>query len=108
MASENKKLTDVLGSLDYEELVNLHRDLYNGGSNVKQLITNRIKEINTTESRICGTCGSPINLRISKEFTMIFGPFDLKKRVSFCALDCMEYFLARLKRVASKNIEKAQ
>jgi hypothetical protein len=108
MVPEKKRLTDVVGSLDYEELVNLQRDLFKGGGAIKQVITNRIREMNTAEARTCGTCGTAINLRTAKEFTLIFGPADLKKRASFCALDCMDYFFNNLKQRASKNLQKAQ
>ena len=108
MVAEKKKLSEMVGSLEYEELINLHRDLFNGGAQMKQLISNRIKEVNASESRICGTCGSGINLRVSKEYTLIFGPYDLKKRVSFCALDCLDYFFTRLKAMSSKKLQKAQ
>ena len=106
MAIGKKKVIDVLGSLEYEELIELQRDLFNGGTSIKQMISNKLKEITSTESRTCGTCGSSVNLRVANEFTLLFGPPELKKRVSFCALDCMEYFTRSLKSLTVKKITK--
>lgn len=106
MAGEKKKFLDVVSSLDYDELVELQRDLFTGGTGIKKVISNKLKEISTAESRTCGSCGSEVNLRVANEFTLIFGTADTKKRVSFCALDCMEYFTKNLKRLAGKGIEQ--
>ena len=104
MATNEMSLKDVVGSLKYDELINLQKDLYAGGSTIRQLITNKIKEISATESRTCATCGNDINLRVANEFTFIFGTSDQKKRASFCALDCMDYFTAGLKRLTGKKV----
>jgi len=108
MASEKKKFKDVVSSLEYEELVELQRDLFKGGTTIKQVISNKLKEISATESRICASCGNNVNLRVANEFTLIFGTSDTKKRVSFCALDCMEYFTKNLKQLTAKGIEQKQ
>ena len=106
MVNNEMSLGDVVGSLKYDELISLQKDLYSGGSKIRQLITNKIKEISATESRTCATCGNQINLRLANEFTFIFGTSDQKKRASFCALDCMDYFTNSLKRLVGKS--KAQ
>ena len=106
MAFVKKKFGDIVSSLEYEELVELQRDLFNGGASIKQIISNKLKEISATESRICGSCGSEVNLRTANEFTLIFGTSETKKRVSFCALDCMEYFTKNLKQITSKKLEQ--
>ena len=103
MVNNKMSLRDVVSSLKYDELINLQKDLYSGGSKIRQLITNKIKEISATESRTCATCGSPINLRLASEFTFIFGTSEQKKRASFCALDCMDYFTNSLKRLTRKS-----
>ena len=103
MVVGKKKIKDVVGSLDYEELVELQRDLFNGGQSIRQIISSKIREITATESRTCGTCGNDVNLMIANEFTLIFGPPDQKKRAFFCALDCMEYFTRNLKQLVAKK-----
>ncbi|MBI2663916.1 hypothetical protein HYX10_01075 [Candidatus Woesearchaeota archaeon] len=101
-----KKFTDVVSSLDYEELIDLQRELYAGGAGIKQVVSNKLREISASESRTCGTCGSGVNLRVAAEFTLIFGTAESKKRISFCALDCMEYFTRGLKQLTGKKIQQ--
>ena len=106
MVAEKKKFTDIVSSLEYEELVELQRDLFSGGTSIRQIVSNKLREISATESRTCGSCGSDVNLRVANEFTLIFGTADTKKRVSFCALDCMEYFTKNLRQLTSKKIQQ--
>ena len=108
MAIEKKKLIDFVGALEYEDLIELQRDLFKGGSTIKQAVSGKLKEITSKEIRTCGTCGGPINLRMANEFTLLFGPPDMKKRVSFCAIDCMEYFTTSLKRISAKKVQSNQ
>ena len=103
-----KKVSDIVGMLNYEELIDLQRDLFGGGTQFKQLVTNKIKEINESQTKICATCGSSVNLRENHEYTLIFGPKDLKKRASFCAVDCLEYFFTSLKRIADKRLQSSK
>lgn len=106
MALSKKRFVDVVSSLEYDELVELQRDLFNGARGTRQVISNKLKEITEKESRICGTCGESINLRVASEFTLILGTSTTKKRASFCALDCLEYFATNLKRLSSKSVQK--
>ena len=107
MAISKKRFVDIVSSLEYEELVELQRDLFNGARGTRQVVSNKLKEITATESRTCGTCGESINLRDASEFTLILGTSSMKKRASFCALDCLEYFAANLKQLSSKNVQKS-
>ena len=103
-----KKVSDIVGMLNYEELIDLQRDLFGGGAQFKQLVTNKIKEINESETKICATCGSAVNLRENYEYTLLFGPKDLKKRASFCAVDCLEYFFIQLKQLSEKRLQSSK
>ncbi len=106
MVAEKKTIVDVVGSLDYDNLIELQRDLLRGGASIKQVVSIKLKEITATEVRVCATCGGTINMRVANEFTLIFGPSDFKKRASFCAIDCMEYFTANLKRISAKKVQQ--
>jgi hypothetical protein len=101
----SKKVSDLIGSLSYEELVDLQRDLFAGGTGIKQIVTNKIKEVSESQIRVCATCGNTINLGQNHEYTLIFGPKDLKKRASFCAVDCLEYFFVQLKAISEKRMQ---
>ena len=103
-----KKVTDIIGLLDYESLVDLQRDLFGGGGVLKQMVSNKIKEINESQTRVCATCGGAVNLSVNHEYTLIFGPKDLKKRASFCAVDCLEYFFTQLKHLSEKRLQSSK
>lgn len=104
----SKKVGDALGQLNYEELVELQRDLFAGGASIKQLVSNKIKELNDSQTRVCATCGGTVNLSVNHEYTLIFGPKDLKKRASFCAVDCLEYFFIQLKQLSEKRLQSSK
>ncbi|MBI2550567.1 hypothetical protein HYV83_05310 [Candidatus Woesearchaeota archaeon] len=104
----SKKIGEVMGMLNYEELIDLQRDLFGGGSVIKQVVNNKIKEINDSQTRVCATCGGTVNLSVNQEYTLIFGPKDLKKRASFCAIDCLEYFFVQLKQISEKRLQSSK
>ena len=105
MALVRKRFVDIISSLEYEDLVELQSDLFDGATEIRQIVSHKIKQIKATESRTCAMCGSGVNLRVANEFTLIFGPPNSKKRAFFCAIDCMEYFTNNLKRLSTKKIQ---
>lgn len=104
----SKKVSEIIDMLNYEELVDLQRDLFGGGGSIKQVVNNRIKEVNDSQTRVCATCGGAVNLSVNHEYTLIFGPKDLKKRASFCAVDCLEYFFVQLKQLSEKRLQSSK
>src|SRR3989338_594032 len=103
-----KKVSELVGTLNYEELVDLQRDLFGGGSALKQIVTNKIREINESQTRVCAPCGNTVNLSQNHEYTLIFGPKDLKKRASFCAVYCLEYFFSQFKQISEKRMQSSK
>ena len=104
----SKKVSEIVAMLNYEELVDLQRDLFGGGTTIKQVVNNRIKEVNDSQTRVCATCGNTVNLSQNHEYTLIFGPKDLKKRATFCAVDCLEYFFVQLKQISEKRLQSSK
>lgn len=104
----SKKVSEIVAMLNYEELVDLQRDLFGGGTTIKQVVNNRIKEVNDSQTRVCATCGNTVNLSLNHEYTLIFGPKDLKKRATFCAVDCLEYFFVQLKQISEKRLQSSK
>jgi hypothetical protein len=87
------RLAKVINELDNEELALLKKDLDEG--NISRLIAQKIKESHESSwNRVCPVCQSPIK---EESMTLMFGPKDLRKKASFCAPDCLEYFLHMLK-----------
>ncbi len=103
----SKKVSEIVAMLNYEELIDLQRDLFGGGTTIKQVVNNRIKEVNDSQTRVCATCGNTVNLGLNHEYTLIFGPKDLKKRATFCAVDCLEYFFVQLKQISEKRLQSS-
>ena len=94
-------LKEVIEDLSYDQLraldINLKR-----GSFMKTEVKKKIEEIEKRNSRICATCGKPLDAFSLTNFSLMFGPEDFKKRASFCAFDCLEYFTRKLKRLHQK------
>lgn len=92
-----RRFTEVVDMIEFNELVNMKRDIDKGGLEVSRVITQKIKEELKKHDVCCTTCSAKIDPYNTSNFTLIFGPEDLKKRATFCALDCMEYFIENLK-----------
>ena len=92
-----RRFEEVVELIDFNELVNMKRDLDKGGLELDKVISSKIKEELKKHNVYCTTCNARIDPYNTSNFTLIFGPDDLKKKATFCALDCMEYFLENLK-----------
>lgn len=83
------KFKDFLEDLDEHELTFMKKELSTGASNLSKLVD--VKILKDNES-FCATCFREIK-EVEKPYTLIFGPHGLKKQASFCAKDCLTYFL---------------
>lgn len=92
------KLNDAIKSLEYQDLVDLHEDLREGGHGVKSIVERRIVEKEKEQGKHCATCQSEIDLHSTNNFTLLLGPEGLRRKASFCAIDCMKYFISNLER----------
>ena len=88
---------DILSVLNYQELMRLKKDLDNGGVNTKKFLEEKIKRRLREHEKTCATCSNSLNFYISSYYTLMFGPDDFKKKASFCGLDCLEYFIIKLR-----------
>ena len=83
------KLADEIGNMSQEELMKLKRELESGA--IRKMVESRIQEAaQESHDRICPVCHSAVD---DEGFTLTFGPKGLRKRATFCAADCLEYFL---------------
>ena len=92
-----KSINEVMEMLDLDELVKVKKDLDNGGEHLNRMLKTKIKEELKRHDKFCCVCDSRIDPYSVANFTLIFGPDDMKKKASFCAIDCLEYFLKNLK-----------
>ena len=99
-----------LESLEHYELVRLKQELEKGTLDVAKVIQGKIRENEKKHSNCCTTCSNALDPYNTNNYTIIFGPEDFRKKASFCGLDCLEYFLIRLKQMkkSEKNAEKIE
>ncbi len=100
-----RRFEDVIEILDYNELMRFKVDLDSGAITVKRLLEEKIKKKLKEHERICATCSNNLNFYRSNNYTLVFGPDDFKKKASFCGLDCLEYFIIKLKDMKVKPKE---
>lgn len=104
------RFTKFLSSLEHYELVRLKKELEKGTIDVEKEIQQNIREHEKKHSNYCTTCSNSLDFYNANNYTIIFGPEDFRKKASFCGLDCLEYFLIKLKqlRKEGKNAEKIE
>jgi len=99
----SEDLLDIIGKMSYDELKTVERDLSMGIPLMKSLVTNRMQELETS-GKSCAVCGGNLGGK-DNVFTLVFGPAGLKRKASFCAIDCLGYFIDRLKEIRRRSKE---
>lgn len=101
------KLNDAISSMDYPDLVDLNEDLMEGGHSTRKLVEQKIVEKEKALGKVCAVCQSEMDPHSTNNYTILLGPEGLRRKASFCALDCLKFFIADLeKRKAElKNIK---
>jgi len=102
-----KKFEEIVHQMDISELVRMRKDIDDGGAGIKSLIDHKIKEELRKQQIFCTTCTGKVSPSSENNFTLIFGPESLKRKASFCGMDCMEYFLRNLKEMMACRNEPA-
>ncbi len=100
-----RKFEELIDILDYNELMRFKQDLDSGAITLKRLLEEKIKKRLKEHEKICATCSNTLNFYKTNNYTLIFGPDDFKKKASFCGLDCLEYFIIKLKEMRTKRKE---
>ena len=87
------RLTRLIQNLSEKDLKLIRKDLVEG--NIERLISKKLQEKREEDfNKVCPVCQAPLG---EGNLTLIFGPEGLRKKASFCALDCLEYFLSKIK-----------
>ena len=71
------------------------------------MVEEKVKKIENEPKKNCAVCGEEL---VDKEgtFSLIFKHEKLKKKASFCALDCMEFFVSKIKKAKEAGDNKTQ
>jgi hypothetical protein len=93
------RFVEFLSSLEHYELVKLKQDLEKGSIDIAKAVQEKIIEHERKHTKICATCSNELDPYSTSNYTLLFGPSDFLKKASFCGLDCLEYFLVRLKQI---------
>ena len=100
-----RRFEEVIDILDYNELMRFKNDLDSGAIILKRLLEEKIKKKLREHEKVCATCSNDLNFYKTNNYTLVFGPDDFKKKASFCGLDCLEYFILKLKDMKAKTRE---
>lgn len=93
------KLRDVMDTLDFDELIKMRNDIDQGSIHLRKLIDTEIKKNEQMHEQYCSVCSNSIHPEDTNNFTLVFGPESFRKKATFCAIDCLQYFLENLKNV---------
>ncbi len=99
------KFKEFLETLDYNELLEFQKQVKERSSVMRQLLDDHINVVERINARVCATCGNELGMQ-TKNLTLHFGPEDFKKKASFCAFDCLDFFLDQLKSIEMKKEKK--
>ena len=100
------KLRDVVNTLDFDELIKMRNDIDGGSIHLKNLVDQEIKKNEQVHEQHCCVCSNSIHPEDTNNFTLVFGPESFRKKATFCAIDCLQYFLENMKK--TKNMQDCE
>ena len=86
------KLFNIIEQLSVDDLLRLREDVIAG--HVEHHINQRLSIMEPTKSGICPVCNAKAG---EEHYTLVFGPKNFRQKASFDGVDCLYYFLERLK-----------
>ena len=103
MANTSNTYEDLIDTLNYQELMRLKTDIDNGGLNTKKILEEKIKRRLREHEKTCAACSNFLNFYSQSNYTLLLGPDDAKRKASFCGIDCLEYFIIKLKEAGTEK-----
>ncbi len=100
------KLARIISELGYDELKLIQKDLNEG--NIEKLVLSRLKSFDDDGATVCPVCNAQIIDPDNGGLTLFFGPKDFRRKATFDATDCLEYFITHLKNLSEKKIKKGE
>jgi hypothetical protein len=97
-------LKELVEHLDYDELLEINKELKKDSLAIKKMLTQQIARKQREHGEYCVTCFAEIKAE-DNAYTLLFGPASFRKKASFCATDCLKYFLASLNTKIKKKEE---
>ena len=97
METRMNKLSKMIFEMEYEDLKLIKKDLDEG--NISRIIEQKIKEKEQKKEIICPVCHNSFQDADDNTFTLTFGEKSFRRKATFCATDCLEYFISHIKRI---------
>ncbi|MFP4645564.1 MAG: hypothetical protein ACLFNB_02865 [Candidatus Woesearchaeota archaeon] len=88
------RLSKIIEDMDLDDLKKIKKDLDTG--NIEKLIKKRMKEVQKSQIATCPVCSARV--KEGEGLHLQFGPADFRKKATFDGVDCLQYFLERLKK----------
>jgi len=102
------KFKAAIGNWEYHDVKLLEKELQTGGKGIKELLEQRMIEIEEKESNnVCPTCNDYIN-KEENHYTLVFGSKHFRKRANFCAADCLMYFVNKMNELEKDRRKKTK
>ena len=99
-----KKIREAIHTLSFEEIKQLEQEIKSGSIELKKTMFERMQELDNV-TKFCAVCFN--NIRDTEyTYSILFGPKDFRRKASFCAIDCMEYFTTHLKEMKNAEVQK--
>ncbi|MBI1969399.1 hypothetical protein HYS48_01780 [Candidatus Woesearchaeota archaeon] len=95
-----------LRRLSYPALQEIKKAMEEGNIDMLQSVEGRMQELEQQHNLFCSNCFGKINMDSTTTFTLVFGLSRARKKATFCALDCLTYFLENLKAL-KEDIEES-
>jgi hypothetical protein len=87
------KIHELVRNLDEKELSTLKQELSTGF--LHEYVTQCIRARENIPQYVCAGCNREITTQDSI-FVLTFGQQDFRKKATFCATDCLQYFVSGL------------
>lgn len=96
------RLKDMLDKIEHQDLVNMKQDVISGGVYLLNLLNEAIEKNEKEHCCSCSNCTNEIDPKSTDTLTVMFGPNGFKKKATFCAKDCMDYFMQKLETINAR------
>ena len=100
-----EKLSKMLDNLEYEDLLKLKVDSEMGSRFYQEAVTQKLDEVELQHRKVCASCGASMNAK-HDAYTLLFGEQTIRKKASFCGMDCLQEFLTVLNVTKVNSLKK--
>ena len=101
-----EKINHLLGHLEYKDLLDLKQDLDAGSYLLHHAVNKKLNDIELSHRKVCACCEKELEKEVDDVYTLLFGEQTIRKKASFCGLDCLQHFLYSLNQSKRLSLKK--